>query len=91
MRLPTPLRDFYFTLINVPSGHKRYALTYRHSKGVTVTQSWTTAALSDTKVEIVDPVAPGTKVEIQNLFNPSKPEALAQKINLGNPVCNSHS
>lgn len=51
-------------------------------QGVTITQSWTTASLLDTKVELADVVAPGAKIDLQNLWNPSKPNSAAQKLTL---------
>jgi len=60
-------------------------------QGVTITQAWTTASLLDSKVELADVVAPGAKVDIQNLWNPSKPAAAAQKINLAYKHANVHS
>jgi len=60
-------------------------------QGVTITQAWTTASLLDSKVELADVVAPGAKVDIQNLWNPSKPSAAAQKLNLAYKHANVHS
>lgn len=55
-------------------------LTYRRP-GVTVTQGWTTAALLDTKIEFADLMSQPVKAEFQNLWNPNKPNAAAQKLN----------
>jgi len=78
----------------VPNGHgsqEKLALTFRHAAGVTITQSWTTASLLDSKVELADVAAPGVKVDLQNLWNPSKPSSAAQKINLAFKNPNVHS
>lgn len=58
---------------------------------MTITQAWTTASLLDSKVELADLVAPGAKVDIQNLWNPSKPNSAAQKLTLAykNPLLHS--
>jgi len=60
-------------------------------QGVTITQAWTTASLLDTKVELSDVVAPGAKVDLQNLWNPSKPNSAAQKLNLAWKNPNVHT
>ncbi|KXL42195.1 hypothetical protein M433DRAFT_363879 [Acidomyces richmondensis BFW] len=62
-------------------------------QGVTITQSWTTASLLDTKVELADVVAPGAKIDLQNLWNPSKPNSAAQKLTLAfkNPTVHSRA
>lgn len=67
------------------------ALTFKHYKGVTITQTWTTASLLDTKVELADVAAPGVKVDLQNLFNPSKDGSAVQKLNLAFKNPNIHS
>lgn len=59
-------------------------------QGVTITQVWTTASLLDSKVELADVVAPGAKVELQNLWNPAKPASAAQKLNLAFKNPNVH-
>merc|ERR1711964_83003 len=51
-------------------------------QNVTVTQAWTTASLLDTKVELANVASTGVKVDLQNLWNPSKPNSAAQKLNL---------
>ncbi|QIW98089.1 hypothetical protein AMS68_003607 [Peltaster fructicola] len=60
-------------------------------QGVTITQAWNTASLLDSKVELADLVAPGSKIDIQNLWNPSKPKSAAQKVTLAykNPLLHS--
>lgn len=70
----------------------RLSLTYCHP-GIHITQGWTTASLLDTKVELRDTIAPGVKAELQNLWNPSKPNALSQKVNLHfmNPTVHSRA
>lgn len=72
--------------MGVPNGmgtQEKLALTLvQPSLGVTITQSWTTASLLDTKVELADVVAPGAKIDLQNLWNPSKPNSAAQKLTL---------
>lgn len=93
--LPSPLRThLYLHIMGVPNGRgsqEKIALTLRHATGVTITQSWTTASLLDSKVELADVVAPGAKVDLQNLWNPSKPNSAAQKINLAFKNPNVHS
>lgn len=69
----------------------KLALTFRHPKGVTITQAWTTASLLDSKVELADVVAPGAKIDIQNLWNPAKASSAAQKLNLAYKNPNVHS
>jgi voltage-dependent anion channel protein 2 len=95
-RLPAPPRtQLFLTAMGIPKAEGpsfgRLALTFHHRKGVTITQAWTTASLLDSKVELADVVAPGAKVDIQNLWNPSKPAAAAQKINLAYKHANVHS
>ena len=82
--------------MGVPNGRasqEKIGLTIRHATGVTITQSWTTSSLLDTKVELADVIAPGAKVDLQNLWNPSKPSSAAQKINLAfkNPSVHSRA
>ncbi|EMC97619.1 hypothetical protein BAUCODRAFT_69206 [Baudoinia panamericana UAMH 10762] len=60
-------------------------------QGITVTQSWTTASLLDSKVELNDIGAPGAKIDLQNLWNPSKGNSAVQKINLAFKNPNVHS
>ena len=83
--LPSPLRtSLYLFAVGIPhgAGSGRLGLTFSHHSGVTITQSWTTASLLDSKVELADVVAPGAKVELQNLWNPSKASSASQKLNL---------
>ncbi|KAK5133967.1 hypothetical protein LTR08_007087 [Meristemomyces frigidus] len=94
--LPSPQRThLYLHILGAPqqgrARHERIALTLRHATGVTITQSWTTASLLDTKVELADVLAPGAKVDVQNLWNPSKPASAAQKLNLAFKNANVHS
>ncbi|KAK4549795.1 hypothetical protein LTR36_005096 [Oleoguttula mirabilis] len=93
--LPAPLRTYiYLHVMSAPRGKRsqeRVALTIGHATGVTITQSWTTSSLLDTKVELADVVAPGAKIDLQNLWNPSKPSSAAQKINLAFKNPNVHS
>lgn len=90
--LPSPLRTHIYLHILRAASQEKLALTLRHpSTGVTITQSWTTASLLDTKVELADVVAPGAKIDLQNLWNPSKPSSAAQKINLAFKNPNVHS
>nr|XP_023907920.1 mitochondrial outer membrane protein porin-like [Quercus suber] len=93
-RLPSPQRTSLFLYIyNTPSRHGdtgRVSLTLRGA-GVTITQAWTTGSLLDSKVELADVIAPGAKVDLQNLWNPSKPSSAAQKINLAFKNPNVHS
>lgn len=63
----------------------------RHTTGVTITQAWTTASLLDTKVELNDVLAPGAKIDLVNLWNPSKANSAAQKINFAFKNPNVHS
>ncbi|KAF2166709.1 hypothetical protein M409DRAFT_22765 [Zasmidium cellare ATCC 36951] len=94
-QLPSPIRtSLYLYAITTPNGagtNSRLGLTFRHSKGVTITQAWNTASLLDSKVELADVVAPGVKVDVQNLWNPAKPDAAAQKLNLAFKNPNVHS
>nr|POE82304.1 mitochondrial outer membrane protein porin [Quercus suber] len=60
-------------------------------QGVTITQAWTTGSLLDSKVELANVIAPGAKIDLQNLWNPSKPSSAAQKINLAFKNPNVHS
>ncbi|KAI7354423.1 hypothetical protein KC354_g11155, partial [Hortaea werneckii] len=94
--LPSPLRTYlYLSAIGVPNGfgtQEKLALTLRlPATGVTITQAWTTASLLDTKVELSDVVAPGAKVDLQNLWNPSKPNSAAQKLNIAWKNPNVHT
>jgi hypothetical protein len=66
-------------------------LTCRPRADVTVTQAWTTASLLDTKVELANVASTGVKVDLQNLWNPSKPNSAAQKLNLAFKNPNVHS
>lgn len=95
LKLPSPIRtSLYLSAFSWPSGEgtqNKLGLTLRHIKGVTITQSWTTSSLLDSKVELADVVAPGVKVDLQNLWNPAKPEAAAQKLNLAFKNPNVHS
>lgn len=93
--LPSPLRtQLYLAAFGTPNGkgsQEKLALTLRvPTAGVTITQNWTTASLLDTKVELADVVAPGAKVDLQNLWNPSKPNSAAQKLNLAWKNPNAH-
>ena len=90
--LPAPLRtQLWAYILSQPSGISRLGLTLRTPIGVTITQSWTTSSLLDTKVELADLVAPGAKIDLQNLWNPSKANSAAQKINLAFKNPNVHS
>ncbi|EME44434.1 hypothetical protein DOTSEDRAFT_72045 [Dothistroma septosporum NZE10] len=60
-------------------------------QGVTITQSWNTGSLLDSKVELADVIAPGVKVDLQNLWNPAKEGSAAQKVNLAFKNPNVHS
>ena len=66
-------------------------MTYIRRPGVTITQSWTTASLLDSKVELTDVVAPGAKIDLQNLWNPSKAASAAQKLTFAFKNPNVHS
>ncbi|GAB7361426.1 hypothetical protein MBLNU230_g1482t1 [Neophaeotheca triangularis] len=92
-RIPTtPNTRLSLAAVTSPeSYYDRIVLTLRHRSGITLTQAWTTASLLDSKVELADVVAPGAKVELQNLWNPSKPNSAAQKINLAFKNPNVHS
>lgn len=93
--LPSPLRSsFFLHVLRVPNGQasqEKVGLTFRHATGVTITQSWTTSSLLDSKVELNDVVAPGAKIDLQNLWNPSKQNSAAQKLNLAFKNPNVHS
>ncbi|KAI5359912.1 putative Porin domain superfamily, eukaryotic porin/Tom40 [Septoria linicola] len=94
MTLPSPLRTkLYLFAYGAPTGDGtkgEFGLTYK-TKGVTITQAWSTASLLDSKVELVDAVAPGVKVELQNLWNPSKEGSAAQKVNAAFKNPNVHA
>lgn len=94
-QLPSPIRtSLYLSALSSPNGNgssNEFRLTFRHFEGVTITQAWNTASLLDSKVELADVVAPGVKVDLQNLWNPAKPEAAAQKLNLAFKNPNVHS
>lgn len=77
----------------MPDGHgtrERVALTASYA-GVTINQSWTTASLLDSKIELTDTVAPGVKIDLQNLWNPSKAASAAQKATFAFKNPNVHS
>ena len=89
--LPSPLRtSLYLFALGTPNKSGRLGLTFSHPSGVTITQAWTTASLLDSKVELLDVVAPGAKVELQNLWNPPKPASASQKLNLAFKNPNVH-
>lgn len=92
--LPAPLRTSLslsiFGLARNNDTSKRYALTFRANSGVTITQAWTTASLLDSKVELSDVIAPGAKVDLQNLWNPSKAASAAQKLTFAYKAPNFH-
>ncbi|KAF7186357.1 Mitochondrial outer membrane protein porin [Pseudocercospora fuligena] len=93
-QLPAPLRTkLILYAAGYPDGRGEsgnFGLTYRQ-KGVTITQAWTTASLLDSKVELQDVVAPGVKVDVQNLWNPAKEGSANQKVNLAFKNPNVHS
>ena len=92
--LPAPLRSqlylHIFGLSRNGAPSKRYALTYVHP-AVTVTQSFTTASLLDSKVELQDLAAKGVKIDIQNLWNPAKAQSAAQKLTFAFKNPNVHA
>lgn len=94
LAIPAPLRSrIYVFAIGQPSSFGTYGdfgLTIKR-KGVTITQAWSTASLLDSKVELTDAVAPGVKIDLQNLWNPSKEGSAAQKVNLAFKNPNVHS
>jgi voltage-dependent anion channel protein 2 len=84
----------YLLALGVPEGESTqgvFALILNHHKGITITQAWSTASLLDSKVELNDVVAPGVKVDLQNLWNPSKAGSAVQKLNLAFKNPNIHS
>ncbi|KAK0353150.1 Mitochondrial porin [Friedmanniomyces endolithicus] len=93
--LPSSLRtELFLFVFGAPDGRgsrDTVGLTLRHASGVTITQGWTTSSLLDTKVELAEAIAPGVKVDLQNLWNPSKANSAAQKINLAFKNPNVHS
>ena len=93
--LPTPLRiPLYMSIMTTPQNSTfltKLILTCRPRADVTVTQAWTTASLLDTKVELANVASTGVKVDLQNLWNPSKPNSAAQKLNLAFKNPNVHS
>ena len=94
MTIPGPLRSrIMLSAYGEPSGFGTDAsigLTIKR-KGVTITQAWSTASLLDSKVELTDAVAPGVKIDLQNLWNPSKEGSAAQKVNFAFKNPNVHS
>ena len=89
--LPAPLRcNLYLSVFGIPGNQEKVALTFRHP-GVTITQAWSTASLLDSKVELTDVVTPGVKIDLQNLWNPSKASSAAQKLNFAFKNPNVHS
>lgn len=91
--LPAPLRTkLYLTALGVPDGSSngRLGLTWRSGTGITMTQVWTTSSLLDSKIELADVAAPGVKIDLQNLWNPSKASSAAQKMNLAFKNPNVH-
>ncbi|KAM0711900.1 hypothetical protein Q7P35_001270 [Cladosporium inversicolor] len=93
--LPTPLRiPLYVSIMTAPQNSTfltKLILTCQPRADVTVTQAWTTASLLDTKVELANVASTGVKVDLQNLWNPSKPNSAAQKLNLAFKNPNVHS
>lgn len=93
-RLPPEQRvPLWFYIMTAPANPKigsSVGLMYKNP-GITVTQAWTTASLLDTKVELADVANTGVKVDLQNLWNPSKPNSAAQKLNLAFKNANVHS
>jgi voltage-dependent anion channel protein 2 len=93
--LPTSLRiPLYLSIMTAPHNSTfltKLILTCRPRADVTVTQAWTTASLLDTKVELANVASTGVKVDLQNLWNPSKPNSAAQKLNLAFKNPNVHS
>ncbi|KAK4575356.1 Mitochondrial porin [Recurvomyces mirabilis] len=93
--LPAPLRTHLWLFITsattTTEAHQRISLTLADRTGVTITQAYSTNSLLDTKVELNDLVAPGAKIDLQNLWNPSKANSAAQKINLAFKNPNVHS
>ncbi|KAK5110728.1 hypothetical protein LTR62_005605 [Meristemomyces frigidus] len=100
--LPAPLRtQAYLFITSMPGmdtrngksaeSRQRASLTMIHATGVTITQAFSTNSLLDSKVELNDLVAPGAKIDLQNLWNPSKAGSAAQKINLAFKNPNVHS
>lgn len=96
-QLPAPLRTkAYLYALSMPDktggrAYQKLSLTIRHNTGLTITQNWTTASLLDTKLELADVVAPGVKLDVQNLWNPSKQNSAAQKITAAIKKPNVHS
>lgn len=92
--IPGPLRSrIIFFAVGLPTGSGTdgdFVLTMKR-KGVTITQAWSTASLLDSKVELTDAVAPGVKIDLQNLWNPSKEGSAAQKVNFAFKNPNVHS
>jgi len=94
--LPAPLRvKAYLLALSTPSSEgaqQRLSLTIRHDAGITVTNAWTTAALLDSKVELANVAGvDGTKIDLQNLWNPSKSNSAAQKVTLAYKTPNLHT
>ena len=95
-KIPTQSRQSgaWFIVSGQPNFERmptKYILIWGHKTGVTITQSWTTASLLDSKVELADVVAPGAKIDLQNLWNPSKAASAAQKLTFAFKNPNVHS
>jgi len=76
-----------FDGVTTGSAEGKYSL-----KGITVTNAWTTAALLDSKVELANVAGvDGTKIDLQNLWNPSKSNSAAQKVTLAYKTPNLHT
>ncbi|KAK5171261.1 Mitochondrial porin [Saxophila tyrrhenica] len=96
LKLPPPLRTqlYFFALLSPeqPLSWQRFGLTLRHPPaGTTLTQNFTTGSLLDTKAEIVDALAPGTKLELQNIASASGAAPMSQKINFAFKNPNVHT
>jgi voltage-dependent anion channel protein 2 len=95
IKLPPELRaKLWLYCLAFPSarGDQQYiGLTLYPRPGVTITQSWATNSLLDTKVELADIATPGTKIDLQNVWNPSKPNSASQKITMAFKNPNVHS
>ncbi|KAK3722706.1 Mitochondrial porin [Vermiconidia calcicola] len=88
--LPGELWLFCLGLPNGQMDRNEVRLIY-HQTGVTVTQAWTTGAMLDSKIEFVDTLAPGVKIDLQNIFFPNKENSAAQKLNFAFKNPNVHS
>lgn len=69
---------------------QKISLTGKYA-GITITESWATSAILDSKIELTDVVAPGVKIDLQNLWSPNGKVPGAEKLTLAFKNPNVHS